>query len=297
MSVYALARKGPVVVILRGGRPEERHLVRYAHVYATTLRTRFVAVYVPRQDGPAKRDAFAPGLLSWIEKQGGSMVALPVKSGLTHTLNRVKEMSPVLVVMAPDRLAWWEYLVGRSPLHEAIARELPGKGVVLFTGRIEESEQVAREQLSSFLPEKNVRLYDQPVGRDGLLLELLHGVVDDKSGLEVTPLHAALLQREEEFSTFLDEGLGLPHLRVPHLDHPRIAVALTRKGVLGVETREPVRLVWLLLLPEEPTPGFMPVNLVTKMFMDAPTRKAMIEAANGAAFLTVLQAWETKSGG
>lgn len=284
------------MVILRGGRPEERHLVRYAHLYATTLRTRLVAVYVPRQDGPARRDAFSPGLLNWIERQGGTLVSCPVRSSRAEVLSKIKDLSPVLVVMAPEALTWWDRVLGRQPLHSALVDALPGRGVVLFTGRLEENEHGQREVLSAFLPEKAIRIYDQPVERDALLTDLLRLVVDDRSGLEESALRSALLQREEEFSTFLDEGLGLPHLRVQHLNHPKIAVALTRKGVLGVETREPVRIVWLLLLPEEPTPGFMPVNLVTKMFMDAPTRKAMMDAPSGEAFLHTLQAWEAKSG-
>lgn len=285
------------MVILRGGRPEERHLVRYAHLYATTLRTRLVALYVPRHDGPPRRDAFSAGLLNWIEKQGGTLVSCPMKSSQAEIVSRIKELHPVLIVMAPDVVSWWNRLLGQRALHETLVHASPGMGVVLFTGRVEETEQAPREVLSAFLPEKAVRVYDHPVERDELLFDLIRLSVDDKSKLEETVIRDALLQREEEFSTFLDEGLGLPHLRVPQIDAPRIAVALTRKGVLGVQTREPVRLVWMLLLPEDPTQGFMPVNLVTKLFMDVPTRKLMIDAVNGAAFLSALQGWEAKTGG
>jgi len=286
-----------VVVLLRGGRPDERHLVRYAQLYATSLRTRLVALYVPRADGPAKRDAFPPGLLHWIEKQGGSLVSCPVNSRQEDALSRIKDLQPVLLVMAPDEVSWWSRLLGRPTLHDALAHTLPGTGVILFTGRVEEADASAREVLSAYLPERAVRVYDISVERDTLLLDLIRVVTDDRTGLEETAIRQALLQREEEFSTFLDEGLGLPHLRVAKLDTPRIAVALTRKGVSDVQTREPVRLVWLLLLPEEPTPGFMPVNLVTKLFMDVQTRKVMVDAPTGAAFLHALQAWEAKTGG
>ena len=47
----------------------------------------------------------------------------------------------------------------------------------------------------------------------------------------------AVLGREREGSTFLNEGIALPHARVPDLSEPRVALGIPRAGVAGVGFR------------------------------------------------------------
>ena len=69
--------------------------------------------------------------------------------------------------------------------------------------------------------------------------------IDDREAL-----YAAILKREEQGSTFFNEGVAFPHVRVPGLSVPVVALGLTRKGVPDVVTEKPMEIVFLILSPE-----------------------------------------------
>ena len=60
-----------------------------------------------------------------------------------------------------------------------------------------------------------------------------------------------VLKREEQGSTFFNEGVAFPHVRVPGLKAPLVAVGLTQAGVSDVTTDKPTEIVFLLLSPAE----------------------------------------------
>ena len=58
-----------------------------------------------------------------------------------------------------------------------------------------------------------------------------------------------LAEREQQGSTFLNEGIALPHARLEKLDTPQVALGLTRAGLLDVVTEQPISAAFLLLSP------------------------------------------------
>ena len=60
-----------------------------------------------------------------------------------------------------------------------------------------------------------------------------------------------LREREKSGSTFLNEGVALPHARVERLDQPQIAVGLTHGGVMDSPAEAPIEVVFMLLTPAE----------------------------------------------
>jgi mannitol/fructose-specific phosphotransferase system IIA component (Ntr-type) len=69
-------------------------------------------------------------------------------------------------------------------------------------------------------------------------------------GVAIDDVLARLGEREQQGSTFLNEGVALPHARLPGLTTPRVAVGLTHAGVLDAPTERPVEVVVLMLSPE-----------------------------------------------
>ena len=58
-------------------------------------------------------------------------------------------------------------------------------------------------------------------------------------------------EREQLGSTFLNEGIALPHARIEGLKEPRIAVGITHAGVLDSPAEKPIEIVFMLLSPAE----------------------------------------------
>jgi mannitol/fructose-specific phosphotransferase system IIA component (Ntr-type) len=64
-------------------------------------------------------------------------------------------------------------------------------------------------------------------------------------------LHAKLLEREQQGSTAIGNGVAIPHCKLPRLDRVVVAVGLAPDGV-AIETpdHQPVRLFFLVVSPE-----------------------------------------------
>ncbi len=56
-----------------------------------------------------------------------------------------------------------------------------------------------------------------------------------------------MLQREKESSTFFNEGVAFPHLRLDDDSPPTIALGIIPKGIADMATLEPIRLVFLIV--------------------------------------------------
>jgi len=60
-----------------------------------------------------------------------------------------------------------------------------------------------------------------------------------------------VLKREEEGSTFFNEGVAFPHARVQNLDVPVVAIGVTRQGVSDLSLEKRVEYIFLVLTPAE----------------------------------------------
>jgi two-component system sensor histidine kinase KdpD len=64
-------------------------------------------------------------------------------------------------------------------------------------------------------------------------------------------LYGSVMEREAQSSTFFNEGVAFPHVRVEGLAAPVIALGLTREGVIDVATDKPIEIVFLILSPAQ----------------------------------------------
>jgi len=94
--------------------------------------------------------------------------------------------------------------------------------------------------------------------------------------------------RERDGSTFLDEGVALPHVRVVGLVEPRVALGVPRAGVIdgqagrgGRDGRgsQPIEAVFLLLIPEtRPEIGLQLLATAARLFRDDRFRAGLAAA-------------------
>ena len=102
--------------------------------------------------------------------------------------------------------------------------------------------------LRQLLDPSQIIIWTQPATRQEVLRRLVETIASDQQ-LSVEEILARLEAREKQGSTFLNDGLALPHARIPGLTTPRVALGLTHAGISDVGGKLPVKWVFLLLSP------------------------------------------------
>jgi mannitol/fructose-specific phosphotransferase system IIA component (Ntr-type) len=107
-------------------------------------------------------------------------------------------------------------------------------------------------RLADYLREDLV-LWDLPfLDKPTFLTALAAEVAARLPGLDAEALVARLLEREEQQSTGVGNGLALPHAMLPGLEKTVVAVGRTREGVdFAALDSEPVDIFFLLLSAQD----------------------------------------------
>jgi mannitol/fructose-specific phosphotransferase system IIA component (Ntr-type) len=114
------------------------------------------------------------------------------------------------------------------------------------------------------------------LSRDEIVRKLVEDVYRSGSvppvGIEETV--KAVLDREQDGSTVIMDGLALPHARIAGLAEPRIAVATSERGVVWPGEESAVHVVFLLLIPQDKPALYLQIlrALTTSLKDDATLR-------------------------
>lgn len=103
--------------------------------------------------------------------------------------------------------------------------------------------------LASLLAPRRIRIWDEPITVKQLFRGLAESVAQDDPSLDVDEIVGRMLERESRGSTFLNEGVALPHARIERLAAPQVALGITRGGLLDAPVERPVQATFLLLSP------------------------------------------------
>ncbi len=113
------------------------------------------------------------------------------------------------------------------------------------------------------------------------LLELLGELaVKDEPSLDNGEVFQSLLNRERLGSTSIGKGVAIPHGRLKNADHAVGAMVRLEQGIDfdGVD-REPVDLVFALLVPEQSTEEHLQIlGVLAELFMDDTLRDRLRSA-------------------
>jgi two-component system sensor histidine kinase KdpD len=263
------------MVCLSSRGPNSEKLLRYASRLAGRLNRNWYAVYVQTpSEEPTVIDAHTQRILSGtltLAKQLGATVFTYKGEDITDTILRFAREYRVgtIVVGTPTPKPFWKTLWRKTTV-ERLIHEAKGFNVVVLDTRKEEPLEIQAPQeparpvvpepplpvspaappLCDFLAPERVVIWDGPVEKEVVLRTLAEAAV---AGAEVQPavVLADIAKREGQGSTFLNEGVALPHARIEGLHHPVVALGLTRKGVSDVSTEKPIESVFLILSPEE----------------------------------------------
>ncbi len=93
-------------------------------------------------------------------------------------------------------------------------------------------------------------IWDRPVTRDQVFRNIVKAAKLKDPTLDADTLLHRLMEREAQGSTFLNEGVALPHVRMEAVRESMAVLGLAHAGVSDVKTEKPVEVVVFLLSPE-----------------------------------------------
>src|SRR5262249_4839412 len=136
-------------------------------------------------------------------------------------------------------------------------------------------------------------IWNDPISKADLLKRLVTSIRDDGVSMDVSSVVARLQQREEQGSTFLNEGVALPHARIDDLQDVQVALGLTRAGVLDAPTERPIEEVFMLLSPtKDATAHLKLLARVGRMLQNQEVRRALSKATSANDVLDIIHDFE-----
>jgi two-component system sensor histidine kinase KdpD len=278
----AVGAPDQIMVCLSSRGPRSEALLRYASRLAGKLNRNWYAVYVQTpSEEPTVIDAHTQRILSGtltLAKQLGAMVFTYKGEDIPDTLIRFAREYRVgtIVVGSPTPIPGWKRLLGERSTLDRLIRDAKGMTVVVLDTRKEEEAPPrpapeAREVpsppapeaetpapavakppvLSRLLSPRRIVIWNQPIRKELALRTLVDAAAADSGIGDPATILGLVLKREEEGSTFFNEGMAFPHARVEGLAQSIVAMGVARQGVPDVATEKPVEYIFLVLTPAE----------------------------------------------
>jgi len=266
-----------VMVCLSSRGPNSDRLLRYASRLAGRLNRNWYAIYVqtPAEE-PTVIDTHTQQIISstlTLAKQLGAIVFTYKGEDVVRTLLQFSREYRVghIVIGSPTPRSLWERLRGKTGIVDRLIHEAKGVTVTVLDTSEGEKPQIQptaegertpatiprfsgttdRPHLSQLLSSERIVIWNEPIRKEAILRRLVETIGPRDGDHDLAKLLNAILQREEKGSTFFNEGVAFPHVRVNGLTRPVVSLGLTRQGVSDEPTEKPVEFVFLILSPAE----------------------------------------------
>lgn len=307
-----------VIVCLSSRGPNSEMLLRYASRLAGRLNRNWYAVYVQTSsEAPTVVDTHTQQLLSGtltLAKQLGAMVFTYKGEDIADTILHFAREYRVgqIVIGSPSPMSLWKRLLGKKSVVERLIRKSKGMTIVILdTRRHERSVGVGEPEirsgpavatsvdrpihhpaLSSLLSSHRILVWDQPIQKEVALRALVESANDGRT-VDPKMVLIGLLRREQESSTFFNEGVAFPHALLDGLATPIIALGIAKQGVSDVSTDQPVKLVFLILCPKtEPDTQVRLLGLVSHAAQSRHLLQGLNSCENGEEAFKAVRRWE-----
>lgn len=259
-----------IMVCLTSSGANNAHLLRYASRLAGQLNRKWYAVYVQT---PAAIDAAIQRSLSdvlTLANQLGAMVFTFRGQDVVDTILRFAHEYRVgrIVVGKSRPLPRWKRLLGHQTLVEHLLEKAAGLSVTvvgsgvgigaLSLTEVAEENEIAgsriepgekKIQLSKILKPSDIIIWNELISREDILRDLAKIASQSHPDLDFEDTLRALQKRESEISTFLNEGVAVPHAVMESLKEIIIAFGVTRQGVENAPAGRPIEAVFMALYP------------------------------------------------
>jgi two-component system sensor histidine kinase KdpD len=312
-----------VMVCLSSRGPNSEKLLRYASRLAGRLNRNWYAVYVQTpSEEPTTIEAATQRMLSdtlTLAKQLGAIVFTFKGEDIAKTILQIAKEYRVghIVIGSPHKLPFWERLLGRRSAVEQLIEDARGINIVVLNPSHEEHPSVITTQpsssikpamekilspseglkelsLSHVISRESIIIWNKPLSKEELLCELAGLIWDEIKILSPALILDAVLEREKQGSTFLNEGVAFPHARLEGITKSFVAVGITRKGIADVVTEKPIECVFLILSPSSrPNDMIQILAFVSRAFRDRQLMKNLRIASTADDVLSAIKNWES----
>jgi two-component system sensor histidine kinase KdpD len=308
-----------IMVCLSSRGPNSARLLRFASRLAGRLNRNWYAVYVQTpSEEPTVIDAVTQRLLAdtlTLANQLGAMVFTFKGQNVADTILRFAREYRVgqIVIGRPRPVPWWKRLIGHGSVAQDLVHRSQGVTIIVVDAESEERTTSGFTEpsgapnmsavrlsgtLSRLLTPQRIIIWEDPAARQDVRQRLVNAIVAGEPRLDAATVIAKLAEREQQGSTFLNEGIALPHARLENLEAPQVALGLTRAGLLDLATERPIEAVFLLLSPM--TGANVHLQLLAKAgraLQNRELRNALDRAGSPAEALEAIQDFEAASSG
>jgi two-component system, OmpR family, sensor histidine kinase KdpD len=309
-----------VMVGLSSHGPNSEKLLRYGSRLAGRLNRNWYAVYVqtPTEEA-AVVDSRVQRHLSdtlTLAKQLGAMVFTYKGEDIADTILRFAAEYRVghIVVGKTSPKPFWKRAGRNRAVVDALIRNARGITVIVLDTREEPPaprpplpEGPAAEPtaapagdrgpapaaLSPWLSPRRIAIWDAAADKESVLKALAAAAGAEAGLAGGESLFSSIMDREAQGSTFLNEGVAFPHVRVAGLAAPVLALGLTRRGVGDVVTEKPIEIVFLIVSPEEsPETQVRLLGLASRAARDRHLIQTLRSAGTPEEAYKAIRAWE-----
>lgn len=312
-----------VMVCLSSRGPNSDKLLRYASRLAGRLNRNWYAVYVQTPSEEATViDARTQRLLSdtlTLAKQLGALVFTYKGEDIVDTILRFAREYRVghIIIGRPGSKSFFKKFGKNKDVVGDLIKNAVGITIIILDTR-EEGPRTAVDRkevpetppavsmlsepkpppqdqlmLNKLITPQRIIIWDQPALKEVILQKLVEAAAKSDRVGDPKTLLKEVLKREEQGSTFFNEGVAFPHARINGLTAPIVALGLTRKGVSDVLTEKPIEIVFLILSPTQ-TPDIQVkvLGLASRAAQNRQLLQSLKSAQTPEEVLTAIHSWE-----
>jgi len=312
-----------VMVCLSSRGPNSEQLLRYASRLAGKLNPNWYAVYVqtPSEEATVievRTQRFISNTLT-LAKQLGAMVFTYKGEDVADTILRFAKEYRVghIIIGRPGPKPFLKRFGKNKDIVGDLIKNARGITIIVLDTREEETPKAMVQEevpeatpagstpseiktppqdqlmLHQLLSSQRIIIWDQPVQKEGVLQKLVDAAAKQKGMGDSEILLKAIMKREEQGSTFFNEGVAFPHARINGLSTPIVALGLTRQGVEDVVTDKPIEIVFLIFSPAQPADTQVKVlGLTSRAAQNRQLLQSFRSAQTPEEVLAAIRSWE-----
>ncbi|WP_323174506.1 PTS sugar transporter subunit IIA [Natrialba sp. PRR66] len=153
------------------------------------------------------------------------------------------------------------------------------------------TDTLTHNRIETLAPTEHISLEPPTTDKRGYIEFLLDLLVDAGRVEDRETALQALLAREEETTTGVGMGIGIPHAQTDAVTEPSVAVTRSDDGVdFGAMDDEPARLLFMILVPESGADDHLAIlSTLSRALMHDEVRQNLYDAETPADVQAVLK--------
>lgn len=153
------------------------------------------------------------------------------------------------------------------------------------------SDAITTDDIDALIPASHISLSEPPAEKEACIEHLLDLVVESGRVEDRQTALDALLAREEQTTTGVGMGIGIPHAKTDAVSEPSLAFTRSESGVdFGSMDGEPATLIFMILVPEEGGEDHLSIlSSLSRALMHDEIRESLHDAEDEAAVQDTLR--------